>query len=326
MQVLVPAHIIERVTRELQTLLPDSETVPLNSRDAPPANDAEILLRFFPNAQYPGRVFDASVLRRVVAASPRLRWIHNGTTGMDGVLYPQLVASEIVVTNGSGAHRHALAESALGMMLAWAKRSQEHQKNQEQRRWRHLPHGTLRGKTALIAGLGSVGVEIARLCQAFGMHTVGIKRRPNVESPLTVVSRAVGPTQLRKLLPEADYVIVAAALTDETRGMIGEAELRLMKREAYFVNIARGEIVDEAALITALSEGWIAGAGLDVFAQEPLAPSSPFWAMTNVIVTPHNAAWSAHVEEEALAIFYENFRRYISDRPLLNVVDKEAGY
>ena len=325
MQVLVPAHIIEQVTVRLQAITPQLETVPLDSRHPPPSNQAEVLLRFFPNSAYPGRVFDAAVLRRVVAASPRLKWIHNGMTGMDGVLYPRLIASDIVVTNGSGAHRHAIAESALGLMLAWAKRFGEHLDNQRQRQWQSLPHGSLHGATALVIGLGSVGQEIARRCNAFGMRVLGIKRRPAGAS-FPGVALVAGPIQLHKLLLQADYLIIAAALTDETRGMIGASELRLMKPASYLVNIARGEIVDENALIQALSEGWIAGAGLDVFAHEPLPPSSPFWTMPGVFLTPHNAAWSDNVEDEALGIFYENFRRYVNNRPLLNVVDKAAGY
>lgn len=325
MQVLVPAHVIEQVTVELRAITPAVETVPLDSHQIPSSNSAEVLLRFFPNSAYPGRVFDAAVLRRVVAASPLLRWIHNGMTGMDGVLYPQLIESNIIVTNGSGAHCHALAESALCVMLAWAKRFRDHQENQRQHRWQYLPRNSLLSQTALIIGLGSVGREIARLCHSFGMRVAGIRRRPTGSPPLGVALVA-GPTRLHELLPEAEYVIVAAALTDETRGMIGETELRLMKPDAYLVNIARGEIVDEQALIQALSEGWIAGAGLDVFSHEPLSQSSPFWTMPNVFVTPHNAAWSPHVEEEALGIFYENFRRYVNNRPLLNVVDKAAGY
>lgn len=325
MQLLVPTHICEKVTARLRTVEPTIDTVPIESGQPPPPNRAEILLRFFPNSVYPGRAFDAATLERTVSLSPQLRWIHNGMTGMDGVLYPQLVESNIIVTNGSGAHRHAIAESALGMMLAWAKRYSSHLDNQRRRCWQHIPHDTLHDENALIIGLGSIGQTIAQLCSAFGMRVAGV-RKHDIEEPVAGVSQIVTSDRLHDLLPEADYVIIATVLTPETRRMIAEAELRLMKPAAYVVNIARGGIIDEQALYQALSEGWIAGAGLDVFAQEPLPSSSPLWTLPNVTITPHNAAWSDHVEDEALSIFYENFSRYVQNRPLLNVVDKEAGY
>jgi len=325
MQVLVPAHIIKEVTAQLQGIRRNTKTIPLDGLQPAATNHAEVLLRFFPNSVYPGRVFDAAMLCRTVLMSPQLKWIHNGMTGMDGVLYPQLVESDIIVTNGSGAHRQAIAESALGMMLAWSKRFYDHIDNQRNQEWQHLPHSVLRGKTALVIGLGSVGYAIAELCAAFGMRIIGIKRQLT-EITDSTIEIICSPAALHKLLPEADYVIIAAVLTNETRGMIGEAELRLMKPTAYLVNIARGEITDEQMLIKALSERWIAGAALDVFTTEPLPHSSPLWTHPHVFITPHNAAWSGKVEEEALGIFYENFRRYVNGRPLLNVVDKTAGY
>lgn len=325
MQVLVPEQIRERVTPRLRAIHPATETIPLASEEPPLPNEASVLLRFFPNSAYPGRAFDAAALHRAVAVSPRLEWIHNGMTGMDGVLYPQLVKSSIIVTNGSGAHRHTIAESALSMMLAWAKRHSEHLDNQRQRRWQHVAHETLRGKQALIIGLGSIGQTIASLCVSFGMQVIGVKKHP-AGPPQTGVSRVASPHDLHELLPRADYVIIAAVLTAETQYLIGEEAFRIMKPTAYLVNIARGAIVDEQALCKALQEGWIAGAGLDVFSQEPLPLSSPLWDLPNVTITPHNAAWSDRVEEEALSIFYENFNRYIHNQPLLNVVDKEGGY
>lgn len=325
MQVLVPRHVQREVQAALRAVMPSLVTIPLDSEQPPAPNDAEVLLRYFPNSIYPGRVFDADALRRVLAASPNVRWIHNGMTGMDSVLYPELVESDIVITNGSGAHRHALAESVLGMMLAWAKRFRDHFVEQQQSRWRHLPHDNLHGRTVLIVGLGSVGETLARLCHCLGMRVLGLKRQPSGALPHGV-DRLAGTEQLHELLPLADFVVIATALTDETRGMIGEDELRLMASNAYLINIARGPIIDEAALVRALQEGWIAGASLDVFVQEPLPEDSPLWTLPNVLITPHNAAWSEHVQEEALAIFYDNFHRFCEGLPLRNVVDKRAGY
>jgi phosphoglycerate dehydrogenase-like enzyme len=324
-QVLVPRHVQREVQAALQARAPSVVVLSLESDRPPPCNDAEILFRYFPNSLYPGRVFDAKALRQVVEASPKLRWIHNGMTGMDNVLYPELVRSDVVVTNGSGAHRHALAETVAGMMLAWAKHFREHLSEQQQHRWQHRQHGTLREKTVLIVGLGSVGETIARLCHCFGMRVIGLKRHPAGELPVGV-DQLAGPAQLHEVLPGTDYVVIAAVLTEETRGMIGERELRLMPASAYLINIARGPIVDEQALIRALQKKWIAGASLDVFEEEPLPETSPLWALPNVLVTPHNAAWSEHVQAEVLGIFYENFQRFVEGRPLLNIVDKRAGY
>jgi phosphoglycerate dehydrogenase-like enzyme len=325
MKVLVPGHVKQTVAAALQEIEASVEVLELDAREPPPRNEARILLRFFPNSHYPGQVFDAETLRRVVAVTPALEWIHNGMTGMDNVLYPELIQSDVVVTNGSGAHAEALAETALGMMLAWAKQFRGHFLYQQQRQWRHLPHTSLQGKTALILGLGNVGRAIAKRCHCFDMRVLGIKRRPSGPLP-PGVDMVEGPAALHDLLPEADYLVIAAVLTDETRGMIGQAELRRLPPTAILINVARGAIVDHEALLQALQEKWIAGTSLDVFEEEPLPESSRLWSLPNVLITPHNAAWSSSVQEEALEIFYENFRRYVNDEPLVNVVDKEAGY
>lgn len=325
MQVLVPTHLQKSIEYELRQILPDIETLPIDSLKPPPSNRAKVMLRFFPNKVYGGRVFDAVVLRQVITASPALKWIHNGTTGMDSVLYPELAASDIIITNGAGAHRFAIAETAVGMMLIWEKQFRKHLEYQKSRQWQHIDHGSLHEKTVLIVGLGNIGREIARLCHCFAMNVIGVRR--NIKEDLSPTTILIVPAKdLQNVLPMADYVIVAAALTAETKNLIAEEELRLMKPNAYLVNIARGAIVNERALIKALKKKWIAGAALDVFDQEPLKPSSPLWTLPNVLVTPHNAAWSERVEEEALSIFYENFRRFISGEPLLNLVDKELGY
>lgn len=327
MQVLVPDHVKAELQPQLRAIS-DSVQVVGMSVDGQVEQDpsqAEVLLRFFPNDQYPGKVFDANTLRRVLAQAPQIRWIHNGMTGMNAVLYPELIESEIVVTNGAGAHRDALAETVLGYMLAVAKQLPGHLANQQQRRWQHLPHRLLQGSSVLIIGLGRVGEAIARRCKALGMSVTGIKRTPATKE-IPGVDRVETLGALHRLLPEAEYVVLSAALTKETRGIIGAAELRAMRRDGYLINIARGELIDQQALVKALQENWIAGACLDVFEEEPLPESSPLWQLPNVIVTPHNAAWSPRVKEEALAIFLENFQRYVRGEALRNVVDKHAGY
>jgi phosphoglycerate dehydrogenase-like enzyme len=327
MQILIPDHLKEELTPQLQAIdsLIRVLAVDVAGRVETGPNEAEALLRYFPNSLFPGHSFDAETLKRVIAVSPRLKWIHNGFTGMDRVLYPELIASDIVLTNAAGAQRDALAEGVLAMMLASAKRLREHLAHQDQRRWQHVPHSTLKARTVTIVGLGRVGVAVARRCHAFDMRIIGIKRRPGNPLP-SIVERIETPDNLAAILPGTDYLVITAALTPETRGLIGEKELRLLPPQATLVNIARGAIVDEPALLRALREGWLAGAGLDVFDVEPLPESSPFWTLPNVIITPHNAGKSGNAGGEAMSIFLDNVRRYITGQPLRNMVDKQAGY
>lgn len=325
MEVLVPSHITTEVETALRAISPSVKVLAFDSEHPPPVNEAEILLRYFPNKLYPGLAFDADALRRVVNVSRNLKWIHNGMTGMDGVLYPELAESHIIVSNGSGAQRQVLAQAAIGMMLAWSQCLREHLANQQAHLWQHLPHISVYGKTALILGFGAVGHTIAQICRCLGMRVLGIKRHPS-RGPHPAADKIATPEALRHLLPEADFVFITAVLTQETRGVIGEAELQLMRPNAFLINIARGAIIDEPALIRALSNGWIAGAALDVFLNEPLPAASPLWEMPNVFITPHNAGWSSTAQDEALEIFYDNFRRYVSGFSLLNVVNKQLGY
>ena len=176
----------------------------------------------------------------------------------------------------------------------------------------------------VLVGIGAIGERTAKVASGLEMRVLGVRRHPNVSAP--GVEAMVGPDQLLSLLPQADFVVLTVPLTDETRHMIGETELRSMKPTAYLVNIGRGGTIDEEALIRALQEGRIAGAGLDVFETEPLPESSPLWDMDNVIVTSHYAGLTPLYNERALSIFLDNLRRYRAGEPLHNVVDKELGY
>jgi phosphoglycerate dehydrogenase-like enzyme len=187
-------------------------------------------------------------------------------------------------------------------------------------------------------GYGSIGREVGRIGQCFGMEVVAVKRSagevgdtgyrvPGTGDPeAQALDRIYPPDRLVEMLAECDYVVISLPLTPETEGLIGEEELRAMKPSAYLVNISRGEIIDEAVLIKALQEGWLAGAGLDVFHQEPLPPDSPLYDLDNVILSPHVAGFSPHYDERASDLFVENLRRYLAGEELLNVVDKQAGY
>jgi phosphoglycerate dehydrogenase-like enzyme len=204
-------------------------------------------------------------------------------------------------------------------------------------RWDLYARPELRGSTLGIVGYGSIGREVGRLGRAFGMRVLALRRSagrteqgyavaqtgdPAGEAP----ERFYPPDALHEMLAQCDYVVIALALTPETMHFFGEAELRAIKPTAYLVNIARGAIVDEAALVRALREGWIAGAGLDVFEQEPLPADSPLWEMDNVLISPHVAGFTPHYDERAVALFAQNLGRYLDGEPLLNLVDKARGY
>jgi phosphoglycerate dehydrogenase-like enzyme len=227
------------------------------------------------------------------------------------------------LTNSAGVHKLAIAETVLGFMLADAKELPMHLRNQRLRRWEHLPHAELRGQTVAILGLGRVGLEIARLCAALDMRVIGTKRTLPRE-PLPWVAEVFPPETQDECVAQADYVVIAATLTPQTRGMVNASTFRAMRPATVLINIARGAIVDEATLLEALRARRIRTAYLDVFAVEPLPPDSPFFALPNVVITPHNSAWSQQVVDQVCSIFLDNFRRYFVGEPLHNIVDKQA--
>ena len=219
-----------------------------------------------------------------------------------------------------------MGEVVLEMMLMFVKDAPACLRMKQAREWRRYRPKLLRGQTVGILGLGVVGREIARLCKAFGMKVIGVRRSGGPESPFPDVDRVYPRERLPELLAESDFVVLALPLTKETKGMIGEKELRGMKPSAYLINVARGAIVDEGALIRALEEKWIAGAGLDVFIQEPLPPESKFYELPNVIFSPHISGDMPDYESRATEVFCENLRRYLAGEPFLHEVDKEKEY
>ncbi len=276
--------------------------------------------------------------------APHLRWVQLYIAGVNRVIPHPLFASDVMFTTVSGLHAINIGEYVLASILAWTRHLPElldlqRKKQWPSDRWTYCQPTELRGSTLGIVGYGSIGREVARLAKAFGMRVLAVKRRTESASehgafglaglgdPAGVLPDALyGPEQVREMLAQCDFVVLAVPLTQETRGMIGEAELRAMKPATYLVNIGRGEVCDEAALIRALQDKWIAGAGLDVFTQEPLPETSPLWTLPNVILTPHISGFTPHYEQRAADIFCENLRRYIAGQPLLNLVDKSIGY
>lgn len=260
-----------------------------------------------------------------------LRWIHTGTAGVRSLLYPELIESDVILTNSRGVHAPAIAETVLAMMLHFARGLDSAVRAQAEGRWDSRPFedriGAVReidGATLGIIGLGGIGLEVVRRVRSLGVSVVAT-RRSNVPGP-TGVEVLTGKDALATVLTRADYVLVAVPATPETRGLIGREQLAVMKPDAVFINVARGDIVDEAALADALEGGRLRGAALDVFHREPLPADSPLWRLPGVLITPHISATTPRFWEREVELIRDNVARYLAGRGLRNVVDKRLGY
>jgi phosphoglycerate dehydrogenase-like enzyme len=258
-----------------------------------------------------------------LARAPRLRWIQLTSAGADHVLDARPDLGDVVLTNARGIHGALMADYAIGVMVMLQWGFPRLLRLQQARTWRHQYTEPLAGKCLGVLGVGAIGGEIARRGAAMGMTVLGLRREPR---PAEGVDRMYGPDGLGELLPRCDFVVVVVPATPETRRMLGERELRAMRRGAYLVNVARGSVVDEAALVRALADGWLGGAALDVFETEPLPAESPLWAMDNVIVTAHIAGEPDEYPKRVMGVVAENVVRWREGRPLLNVVDPGRGY
>lgn len=265
------------------------------------------------------------------ARARRLRWIHLTAAGVGAALFPALIESDVTLTNARGLHAPAMAEHAIGMMLAFARKLHLARDAQRERRWIQSellteppPFRDLAGSTLALVGLGHVGRAVATSARALGLHVIAVRRHPGASSD--PAHEQWPPERLGEALARADWVVLAAPLTDATRALIGARELARMKPDAVLINLGRGALVDEPALVAALREGRPGGAGLDVTAEEPLPEASPLWSMPNVIVTPHVSGLAPRLWERAVDQFAGNLRAFLDGRPLENVVDKRAGY
>lgn len=260
----------------------------------------------------------------------RLRWIQFLGAGIEGSLSPELLTSDIILTNASGVHAVPIAEHVFGILLMFARELHRCVRQQMRAEWNRDGFREqvreLHGATLGVVGLGAIGTAVAERGKAFGMRVIATRRNPQQKAKC--VDLLLSSAQLPDLLRESEYVVLCVPLTPETRGLIGERELRLMRRDAVLVNIARGRVIDQSALIRALQEGWIAGAGLDVFDPEPLPADSPLWQMPNVIITPHVSGVTPHYGDRAAQIFLHNLHAYLAGdlAAMTNVVDKQAGY
>ena len=264
------------------------------------------------------------VLRNVFPLARRVRWVHSMWAGVEKILFPELIASPAVLTNGRGVFKDGLAEFAIASILFFAKDLRRLIRNQEAGKWEQFDVLELRRQVLGIVGYGEIGRESARLARALGMQAYALRRR--VTEPDPYVDRMFASNQLREMLALCDYVLAAAPLTGETRGMIGEAELAAMKTSAVIMNVGRGPVIVESALIAALQSGRLKGAALDVFDTEPLPEGHPFYHLPNVLLSPHSADHTVGWQDLAMYKFIENFQLFRDGKPLDNIVDKEAGY
>ncbi|MBE9210305.1 D-2-hydroxyacid dehydrogenase [Nostoc sp. LEGE 06077] len=315
MKVILPIEIAD----EIEPYLPaDTKVVLVDSEGNldHDATDAEVYLSWF--------FLKSPILHRVLAAAPALGWHHAPNAGVNHILTPTYLERDLILTNGAGVHAIPIAEFVLTYILSHAKNLAELQALQAERQWkRGFPIQELTDATLLIIGAGGIGQAIANRAKAFGMKIIGTRRHPQ---ELANFDKVVGANEWRSHLGEADYVVVATPLTAETQNLIDEEVLRSLPPHAYLINIARGAVVDEPALIKALTEGWIAGAALDTVVTEPLPSDSPLWSVPNIFITPHCSGHSPKVKQRSIELFLDNFHRYQTGQPLRNVVDKQAGY
>lgn len=308
----------------------------------------------FPNVEFDNRrsyddmedaIRDADVLvtpsirPEQIQPAKKLRWIQSTTAGVNQFLFPEIVNSDIILTNASRVHGHPVAEHVIALMFAVAKRIPSAVHMQQKHVWGKnnvTGENTLReirGSNLLILGLGSIGGEVAHVASALGMNVIGIRANPQkgidwllADDPARLRHEVHGPDKLLELLPRADFVVIAAPVIGATTHLIDAEALARMKSDAYLINVARGALIHESALIEALKRKKIAGAALDVFETEPLPPESPLWDLENVLITPHQAGFANRLWERLYALFRENLHRFLDGKPLLGIVNKKAGY
>jgi len=267
------------------------------------------------------------LLREVFLAAPHVKWVHSRSAGLDGLIFPELAASPVPLTNGRGVFSESLGEFVLGAVLYFAKDFRRMIRNQVAGKWEQFDIELIDGKTAGIVGYGDIGRAAGSRLRAMGMRVLALKRHSSPSQQADpVAERFYRPEDLAQMLPLCDYIVASSPLTPETRGMIGESEFALMKPGAVVINVGRGPVIDEAAMVRALTERRIKGAALDVFDTEPLPAGHPFYSLENVLLSPHCADHTSDWTALAMRFFLAQFERYRKGEPLLNVVKKDLGY
>ena len=317
MKVVMAALLSEEFLEDLRATFPD-----VTFQAAPSVEEQKLHIK-------DADVFFGHPSREVFLAADRLRWIQFQSTGIDRITsVPEIIDSDVVLTNCRGPHANAMADHVLGMIITFAHRLHELWEDQKARRWDRPKYDErvmeLSGQTMGILALGDIGTAVARRAHAFGMEVYSVDTRPVPAPP--EVREVWGSERLEDLLKISDWFVVASPLTSETRGLIDRRRIGLLKPGAHVIVISRGGIVDETALAEALRSGRLAGAGLDVTAEEPLPPDNPLWDLENVLLTPHASALTPGLWEARRQIFKENLRRFLANEPFLYVCDKRAGF
>jgi phosphoglycerate dehydrogenase-like enzyme len=262
-------------------------------------------------------------LEPLLARAPRVRWVHSCSAGVENLLFPALVDGPVVLTNSRGTYSRSLAEWSMAAVLFFAKDLRRLLRSQAEGRWDPFDPEEAAGRTLGIVGYGDIGRAVARCARGLGMKVIALRRRPEKDD---LADEVVGPGGLLEVMARSDYVVVAAPLTPDTRGLVSPAALAAMKPSGVLINVGRGPVVDETALVQALSARRIRGAALDVFETEPLPEGHAFYRLDNVLLSPHSADHVAGWRESAVDLFVEQVQRFRRGEPLRNVVDKTRGY
>jgi D-2-hydroxyacid dehydrogenase (NADP+) len=312
----VPAWFAQRLQQEFPQL--DVVSLPDYKRVDEEIVDAEIAIAW-------------SIRPEQIVAAKKLRWIHSPAAAVHQLIFPELVTSDIVLTNAREVHGPVVAEHVIALIFALAKKipgsvrlQQKHIWGQ-QILWDEKPRvREVAGATVGIVGLGSIGRPVVKSAKALGMRVIAVREHP--EKGSEGADTVFAPSQMDEIFRQADYIVLAAPVTSSTKAIANAERLALMKLDACLINVGRGPLVDEPALVAALREKRLGGAALDVFPKEPLAADSPLWDVPNLLITPHTAALTDKLWERHYALFSENLRRYLNGQPLLAVVDKRKGY
>ncbi|TDH63370.1 D-2-hydroxyacid dehydrogenase [Dankookia rubra] len=331
MRILISDIGAARHGGRIRDAVPEAELVPVAPEGALP-DAAGIEVAFVTRDLFVGGTrhrLNPRFLRFIdlLKAAPALRWVQTFSAGTDMAVYQEMLARGLLLTNSTGASAPAVAQTAVTGLLALARQFPRIAAAQARHAWEPLyaepEPREVEGQAALIIGTGPIGQEIARLCRAFGLRTIGI-RRDAAAGPPPGFDAVAGFAALPDLLPRTDWLLLACPLTETTRGLIDARALALLPPGRHLINVSRGGVVDEAALLAVLRSGHLAGAFLDVFMMEPLPQDSPFWNLPNVIVSPHSAAASDGLPARVAAIFCDNLRRYRTGEPLRNVAQPVA--
>jgi phosphoglycerate dehydrogenase-like enzyme len=311
-RILIFHRAAELYERLLRSALPESDFIA--------TSDDAVFLRELPSAEV---LIALDFPDGAAERARRLRWVQGTGSGIEGLLPACRALTNVSLTNARGIHSDLMADYVLGGMIMMQWDFPGLMKAKAARAWNREPRRPLAGLSVGVIGLGPIGLEVARRASAFGMNVLGVTRSGHAVEGIETVFAA---NRLLNVLPRCDYVVLAVPTTGETRGMIGRDEIRAMKPGAVLINVSRGMVVDEPELITALQDGSIRGAVLDVFAQEPLPQDSPLWSMSNVIITPHISGMATTNEERFIALFVDNLGRYRAGAPLRNSIDIKRGY